>query len=87
MIGNALLWVIHLFLSFVANLLSAYPDVTPNASITGAVSTANSYFSALQDFIPNDAILGATGALLFFELAYAAYKVIRWAYQKIPGIN
>ena len=87
MILNAFLWLIHLFLAFIASLLSAFPDVVANTNITGAVSTANGYLHALQDFIPNGAILGATGALLFFELAYAAYKVIRWAYQKIPGIN
>lgn len=87
MIANALLYVIHLFLAFIAHLLSAYPDVTPNSNIVSAVTTANGYIRALNDFIPNTTILAATGALLLFEIAYAAYKVIRWAYQKIPGIN
>jgi hypothetical protein len=86
MIFNAGLFAIHGFLSFVSGLLGN-STVTANDSILGAVTTANGYIAAVQDFLPNGPILAATAFLLVFEASYGAYKIVRWAYRKIPGIT
>lgn len=87
MILNALLLIVHGLLGFIAALVSTQPVVLPDTNMVAAVSTANGYIAAVKDFIPNGTILAATAFLLFFELAYAGYKVVRWGYQKIPGIT
>ena len=87
MIANAILYLVHGLIIFIAYLLSNIGNVTPNQNIISAVTTANGYIAALNDFIPNPQILAATAVLFVFELIYASYKVIRWAYQKIPAIS
>jgi len=87
MISNAFLLAIHGLLSFIVQHLLPAGSVATNSGIISAITTVNGYFAALSDFFPNTAIFAATAVLFVFELAYAGYKVIRWGYQKIPGIT
>lgn len=87
MILNGILLLVHLFLAWLITYILPAGDVSASAAVVSAVSTAGGYLAALRDFIPSTTILLATGALFVFEFLYAVYKMIRWAYQKIPGVN
>jgi len=87
MITNGILFIIHNFLSWLVATVLPQTPVALNSGIATAVTQVNGYFAALADFYPNSAILGATVLLLVLEGSYWAYKAIRWAYSKIPGIT
>jgi hypothetical protein len=88
MITNAILYVLHVFLSAVAALLAKYVGVaTANAGFVAAVSNANGYLAAVKDFVPVVSLVGMFGIVIVFEGSLWAYKIIKWGYQKIPGIN
>jgi hypothetical protein len=90
MITNGLLYMIYAWVDGIALLLSSFANVTPNAWIVSGVTTAGGYFNLLWSIMPLSiyAILGGALVLLLgFELALATYKLIKWGYQKIPGIS
>ena len=91
MLANAVLLLILGWETILANLINfaGFSDVTPNASIVAAVSTAGGYLNVVYSILPSTTIvlLGALGVLLVFEGDLAAYKVLKWGYTKIPGIT
>jgi len=89
MISNAILYVIYFFVSGIGLLLSNTSDVTANASLTAGVSSASGYLGVAYAIMPGTTVslLVCLGVLLVFELALATYKIVKWGYQKIPGIT
>lgn len=87
MITNALLNILILFLNGIIALLSSRQDVLPNNDITNAVLTADGYYSAMNAYFPVDTILAIVTFWLLFEFLYFGYKLIKWAYSKVPGIT
>jgi hypothetical protein len=87
MISNGILFLIHVLLAFIVQHVLPAGSVASNSALTSAITTTGGYFVAISDFFPNTAIFAATAAVFVFELFYAGYKVVRWGYQKIPGIT
>lgn len=87
MIVDLLLNFFYVFVQGIAFLISQLGDVVPNPSIAYAFSQMTGYYSALNSYLPVDTILLIVAFDLVFEGSYLAYKLIRWAYSKVPGIT
>jgi len=77
---------IALFTPIVALILFSSP-VQPNNNITTAIVEINKAITPLSPFVPLGTIFAIVGFIFVFEGGYQAYKLIRWVYQKIAGIN
>ena len=84
MITRLLLEIVYFFSRFILSLL---PTASLSSDFTTALSQAASYLNTLNDFLPLTALFGAISALLGVELVIAIYKLVKWAYNKIPGVN
>jgi len=80
---NALYFVIH----GVALLFIVQPDVAIGSDFSGAITNVAAYYSALDVIFPMPVLLGIVAFDTTFEGAYLFYKLVRWGYQKIPGIH
>ena len=89
MIIDALLNLLIMFLNGLVSTLSQQQNVPPMTGLATAISTASSYYSGMFTILPNTLISAfAISALtLSFIGIYFVYKMIRWAYRKIPGIT
>jgi hypothetical protein len=90
MITNAILFLVYIWVDGIALLLSSAHDVTPTPWIVSSVTTTAGYLNLLWSIMPYTiaAIVGgALVSILAFELILATYKLIKWGYQKIPGIS
>jgi len=91
MISNAILYLVYVWLSGIAGLITAagFSDVVPNTSIVSGVSTAGGYLHVAYNVMPGTTVvlLACVVLLLVFEGGLASYKLIKWGYQKIPGIT
>lgn len=87
MIVTALLNVVYVFVLGITTVIAQFGDVSANNSITSAVVALKSYYTSLDAFLP----LGTIIAIIAFDMAFEGivftYKLIRWAYQKVPGIS
>lgn len=87
MITDALLGMLLGFLNLVLSFFTTQADVPLNNSITSAVTVASGYYHALDAFLPFGTIFAIIAFDLTFEGVYFIYKLVRWAYQKVPMIN
>lgn len=87
MISDFLISVIFNVINVAISVFTILPDVSLSADFLNGISGLAPYYSGLALIFP----IGALLAVLAFELAYESavlvYKLIRWAYQKIPFIN
>ena len=88
----ALLIQVFLGLAVVGALLGALValgNVIPTSTIETGITTANSYIHVLYGIFP----LTTTGLLVILGLLFAVetfigvYKIVKWVWNKIPGIN
>lgn len=84
---QALLEIVYLFVSTITYPLLLLNDVVLPSAISSSLTTASSYLSPFNDFIPISTILEILALLLSFEIAYFTYKGIMWVIKKIPLIN
>jgi len=89
MITNGLLFVVYAWVTGLGELLSGDGDVTANTGLVASVSTASGYMALIYGILPLStiAILGSLAILLVFEIGLGVYKVVKWGYSKIPGVN
>lgn len=87
MIINALLTFLYILLYAITYPLRIIPDVPELAEINASVLTASGYISNLNGIFPVDTIITQLGIFISYELIIALYKVIKWLYQKIPGVK
>lgn len=89
MITNGILYIIWLIINGFSLLLSSTSDVVASTSVVTAITTANGYIAIVAQIIPSTvtSLLSCVAILLAYEVAVAIYKILRWGYTKIPGIN
>lgn len=63
------------------------PDVSLNSAVPTAISTASEWLGAINQVLPLATIFIVFGLVLLIENTHFGYKIIRWVYQKIPGVN
>jgi len=87
MIIDILLNLLYAFIFIVISPFTLLSDVQPNNDLTTSIVTFVSYFSSLYFIVPFATIFGIIAFELAFETLYFGYKLIRWAYRKIPGVT
>jgi hypothetical protein len=87
MITDALLNLVYFFVASIVFVFSGFGDVTVSPNISAGFSAMQPYYSALGDILPIATILSIITFVLLFDLALLTYRLIRWAYQKVPGVN
>lgn len=87
MIVTALLNIVYVFVLGITTLIAQFGEVSANNSITTAIVAFKTYYTSLDAFLPLTTIVAIIAFDLAFEGAVFLYKMIRWAYQKVPMIN
>jgi len=87
MITTGILYLIYFFITAVLSPLLLFDDVTIPTSITSSISSASSYLHILDTVIPIDSLIAIISIVVIIETGIFTYKLIRWVYQKIPGVN
>jgi len=87
MITTLLLNIVYVFALGIVAVISTFGDVSQNSAITSALSEMAGYYMSLNDYLPIDTIVAIIAFDLAFELAMFIYKLVRWGYQKVPGIS
>ena len=83
--------IIKGFLAIVAGIISGLNSLLPDVSLPGnladAAATASNYLANMDQFFPVSTLLAVLFLVLVVEGTILIYKLIRWIYNKIPGIN
>lgn len=87
MLTDLFLTLVYEFVSLIARVVSNWGTVSSDNAIASSILAIKSYYLALSDFIPVLTIVAIVVFILVFEGIYGTYKLVRWGYQKIPGIN
>lgn len=87
MITNALLGILLAFINAIASFFTAQADVPASNLLASSITTAAGYYSAMNIIFPFSTLFAIVAFELTFEGLFFIYKLIRWAYQKVPGIN
>lgn len=85
MITTALLFVIYGIVWVVTAPIRALADVTLSSSFATSVTTAMTYASRLNHFLPLGTLLALIGIILTFEGGLVTYKVIMWIVRRVPA--
>lgn len=69
--------------------ISALPDVVLPANITANLATLGHFFGLIWGAAPLTlvALFSSVGVIIVIENNIAIYKVVKWIYSKIPGVN
>jgi len=87
MIADAFINTIYAFVYVISLAVSSFGTVSENNAITESITAIKSYYISLNDIYPIDVILAIVAFELAFEGTVFLYKMLRWAYQKVPGIT
>ena len=87
MIFNLILGVIYLFVVGLEALLSPLGTVTLDPQFALSIQHALPYIQSLSLIFPVSTLFAIIAFDVLFETAYFGYKVIKWIYQKIPGVS
>jgi len=87
MIVNLALTVLYFVLLVVTSPIRALSDATLPSGLSTALSDASSGLYTVGQVIPISTLLTVLAAMLAIEGTIFAYKIVRWAYRKIPGIS
>jgi hypothetical protein len=87
MITNAILYFLYYFLVVITTPLRVLSDVSLSSDISAAISSLNTYISAMDFIFPVNTFLIVFGVILTLEGFIAIYKLIMWVIRKIPGVN
>jgi len=87
MIVDALLAILFLFVRLVTSIFTIQADVPINNFLTTSIAAAAGYYSAMNAFFPFGTLFAIIAFDLTFEGIFFIYKLIRWGYQKVPGVN
>ena len=70
--------------SIISYLISLLPKMPVTSSLSTAVTTANSYISALNWIIPVDTLLHILDIFIGFEGTYLTFKITMWVLKRLP---
>lgn len=84
MITTAILNVLIGFINWAVSLL---PLVATDNPIATAIATGDHYIASVGQVFPIETLIEILSFVLVFDAAWILYQVVRWVYQKIPGIN
>jgi hypothetical protein len=85
-------WLCVMIVSVIGAILSpltVLPDVTLPASVNSGITGIAGFTGGIWSVFPLTltALVSAVGVIVVVENWVFVYKLIRWVYQKIPGVN
>lgn len=87
MITDTLLNLLLAFINAIVSFFTTQADVPGSNFLTTSITTAAGYYSAMNILFPFSTLFAIIAFELTFEGIFFIYKLIRWAYQKVPGVN
>lgn len=87
MITTILLNIFYLFALGITVIVSNFGDVSESSQIATGLSEMAKYYVSLNEYLPIDTLLAIIAFDLIFEASVFIYKLVRWGYQKVPGIT
>ena len=87
MIISLILQLILAALFAVISPILLLPDVSLSSSVPTAIATASGYLGLINQVVPLATLFIVFGTVLIIENTHFGYKLIRWIYQKIPGVS
>lgn len=87
MLLDLFLNTIFLFVNSIVAIFRFFGTVSENSEVAASIASISSYIAPLAMILPLGTILAIIVFELAFEALYLTYKLIRWAYSKVPGIN
>jgi len=87
MLLSAIIWVIVALVNTIAGWLALLGTPTLPTGLASALVSARVYYGLADTIIPISTIYTIIALVLTIESAWWGYQLIRWGYQKIPGIN
>jgi hypothetical protein len=63
------------------------PVATLSVDLTGTLTQAGNYMALFDIFLPIGMLITVFVIMVSIEGGYFTYKVAKWIYNKIPGIN
>ena len=58
-----------------------------SVNLTSTLTTAGNYLALFDIFLPVGMLLTTFGIIISIEAGYFSYKVVKWIYNKIPGVT
>jgi hypothetical protein len=83
-------WILKIFvylLSLITAPLLLLPTASLSVNLTGTLTTAGNYLALFDIFLPVGTLLTVFGIIVSIEAGYFSYKVVKWIYNKIPGVT
>lgn len=87
MIISIILQLILSALFVVITPVMLLPDVSLNSAVPTAIVAASNYLALINQIVPLTILFIVFGSVLVVENTHFGYKLIRWIYQKIPGVS
>ena len=85
-------WVLVILIWAIAGIvfpLTFLPDAQLPDFVNSSITQISGFIGMVWKFMPLSfvALIAAVGAIVITENWILIYKIIRWVYQKIPGVN
>jgi hypothetical protein len=85
-------WIIYFLATALLGFLyplTFLPDATLPAAVSSGITGIAGFIGLVWRFFPLTfaALIGAVAVIVAVENYVLIYKVIRWVYQKIPGVS
>lgn len=87
MITNIFLNLFYWLLWAITSPLRLLADVSLSSNFSSAITTANTYISAVDYILPTTTLFTIIGLFLSVETFIILFKIINWVIRKIPTIN
>jgi len=87
MITSAFLYLVYIFVLGITLPFRILPDASLPAALTSAITTANTYVSAVDFIFPVATFLIILGLIIAIEGFIILFKIMNWVIRKIPGVN
>jgi len=87
MITTFILDMFYAFAWAISRVVASFGEVSDNNAVTSSITTIKTYYMSLNIYLPIDTILQIASFVIVFETSFFLYKLVRWGYQKIPGIS
>jgi len=87
MIVTLFLWIVIALVNAIVAGLSLLGTPTLPSGLVGALGAAAAYYTMLDTLVPMTTVWAIVAFDLTIESAWWTYMLVRWGYQKIPGMN
>lgn len=87
MIISLFIWLVVALVNAIVAGLALLGTPSLPSGLTGALAAAAAYYTMIDMIIPMTTVWAIVAFDLAIEGAWWTYMLVRWGYQKIPGLN